>query len=109
MVRKLKTSEMKSTGARVAEHRERLKEAGIKRLDISVSPQAFSSLQSWAKTQNLTYSEAAEHLFLAASAPVSFYSSTAQSQTTVLRNSPPENSSSVVAAFFNKQQTNEEK
>lgn len=109
MVRKIKPTSLKTTGTRVAEHRERLKEAGIKRLDLSVSPQAFSSLQVWAKSQNLTYSEAAEQLFIAASAPVSFYSTEATALSSQLQHkSIQESSQSVVAAFFNQQQKNEE-
>lgn len=109
MVRKIKPTTLKTTGTRVAEHRERLKEAGIKRLDLSVSPQAFSSLQVWAKSQKLTYSEAAEQLFIAASAPVSFYSTEATDLNAQLKkNSTQESSQSVVAAFFNQQQKNEE-
>lgn len=75
MVRRLKSTESKSTTERVAEHRERLKEAGIKRLDLSVSTEAYESLLAWSKAQKLSYSEAAEQLFLAASAPVEYYTS----------------------------------
>lgn len=109
MIRKVKDTANKSTGKRVAEHRERLKEAGIKRLDLSVSPQAFSSLQGWAKSQGLTYSEAAEQLFIAASAPVSFY--TNSSPLNVSAQASTDNGTfdqgTVVAAFFSQQKDNE--
>lgn len=73
MARRLKQPEYKSTTERVAEHRERLKEAGLKRLDLSVTNEAFESLLKFSKANKLSYSEAAEQLFLAASAPVDYY------------------------------------
>lgn len=121
MVRKLKSTENKTTSERVAEHRERLKEAGIKRLDLSISTEAYESLLAWSKSQKLSYSEAAEQLFLAASAPVEYYTKSysseplAQSSNLGLSGSlnsivcasvNPLPQTSVVEAFFKSQTTN---
>lgn len=134
MVRRIKPAEYKTTTERVAEHRERLKEAGLKRLDLSISMEAFESLQKWSKENKLSYSEAAEHLFLAASAPVSFYTQSIDSDNlntvedkneTIFRSqlsgsiasaslnnisnygSSYSNSDSVVSAFFKTQLANQ--
>jgi hypothetical protein len=112
------------TQSRVAKHREKLKDLGVKRLDLSVTPDAFQALQGWASARNLSYSEAAEHLFLAASAPVNSYltdtpslitDNTASASgatnhqntpltTAAVRSAPRVDNTSVVAAFFQSRQ-----
>jgi hypothetical protein len=119
--RRFVETESQPTQARVAKHRERLKALGVKRLDLSITPEAFESLKSWSAQNNLSYSEAAEQLFLAASAPISSYltssdvlvgaSQAASRQATVSKESPGLHTSgsmadtSAVSAFFANRQT----
>jgi DNA-binding LacI/PurR family transcriptional regulator len=105
-MRKTIESKTSTTSERVAQYRERLKEAGVKRLDLSISSQAYESLKAWAEANQLTNSEAAEELFLAASAPLSTYTAYATSNdiqgaapsSPLLKNTP--DSTTAVAAFF---------
>ena len=113
--RKFIETETKTAQERVAQHRERLKAMGVKRLDLSVTPQAFESLRAWSAQNNLSYSEAAEQLFLAASAPISSYltqgsvASVANPIETNHKKAEPTTSSmadtSAVSAFFANRQT----
>ena len=90
-MRKTKT-ETKTTQTRVAEHRDRLKASGMKRLDLFIKPEAFEALKNWTESKGFTYSEGAEHLFLAAAAPLNSYSpSTMQNETPGPSHHTPQN------------------
>lgn len=112
MVRKLKESANKSTSERVKEHRIRAKEAGLKRLDLNISHEAFESLKSWSNSNGLTYSEAAEQLFLAATTPLNTYMSAKVSAdfpevflsgSVSLNSAPQSYDITPIEAFFNNQ------